>query len=48
MLRNKTDKKMQSHEKDPIFFKKIAIKRMKIKIKIKNKLNDNYKFFIRG
>jgi hypothetical protein len=27
---------------------KIVIRKMRIKIKIKNKLEDNYKFFIEG
>jgi len=45
MLRDKIGKKNSITQKDPKFKKKIAIKRMRIKIEIKNKLEDDYEFF---
>jgi hypothetical protein len=39
MFKNKIGKMIQN-------LKKISIKRMRIKVKIKNKLEKNYKFFI--
>jgi hypothetical protein len=42
----KLKKKKSIIQKDPK--PKIEIRRMKIKIEIKNKLEDNYNFFIEG
>jgi hypothetical protein len=46
----KSGKKIQPHksiQNKKRNLKKIAIKRMRIKIKIKNKLDENYNFFNR-
>jgi len=46
MLKDEIEKKKSTIQKYPKQKKKIAIKRMRIKIEKKTKLKDNYKFFI--
>jgi len=45
-LKDEIKEKKSIIQKDPK--PKIEIRRMKIKIEIKNKLEDNYNFFIEG